>query len=257
MKRPVTLFLDPISPYSYFACHLLSDVAKKHDLIVKCVPVLFAGLLNAHANKGPAEIPAKRRHLFLDCVRNAQLMKLPFQMPPGHPFNPLLALRTMTALGEVGNNNDDNNNNNNNSNSNNSNNSNNNNSNKSIDSQHHHNEKTFHFVKQVVNACWGQGMDITNPSTLLHIANQCDIDGNKLLLSANEDRIKTKLRYNTDHAVQIGVFGVPTLKIDEELFWGSDRMHHVEAYLEGKLAIDMKGFEKMINIPRSSDRKQT
>ncbi len=250
MKRPVTLFLDPISPYSYFACHLLSDLAKKHDLAVKCVPVLFAGLLNAHANKGPAEIPAKRRHLFLDCTRNAQYMKIPFQMPPSYPFNPLLALRAMTALGEKGNNNygnnDDNNNNNNKTST---------NSSSSIDSQHHHNEKTFHFVKQVVNACWGQGMDITSPSPLIHIANQCDIDGEKLLLSANEDSVKSKLRHNTDHAVQIGVFGVPTLKIDEELFWGSDRMHHVEAYLDGRLTIDMAGFEKMINIPRSSDRK--
>jgi 2-hydroxychromene-2-carboxylate isomerase len=227
MKRPVTFFLDPISPYSYFACHLLSDLAKKHQLSVRCVPVLFAGLLSAHANKGPAEIPAKRRHIFLDCTRNAQLMKIPFHMPPSHPFNPLLALRTMTALIEG-----------------------------ESDSQHHHNEKQFHFVKHVVNACWGQGMDITNASNLIHIANQCGLDGEKLLLTANEDRVKSKLRYNTDHAVELGIFGVPTVKIDEELFWGSDRMHHVEAYLEGKLQVDLAAFDKMINIPRSADRKE-
>lgn len=221
MKRPVTLFLDPISPYTYFASHLLSDLAKKHNLAVKCVPVLFAGLLTAHSNKGPAEIPAKRRHVFMDCTRNAQLMHLPFKMPPSHPFNPLLALRAMAAM------------------------------------EGHGAEKQFQFVKHVVNSCWGQGVDISNAANLIHIADQCGVDGDKLITqTATQDAVKSKLRYNTEHAVEQGIFGVPTVKVDNELFWGSDRIHHVEAYLEGKLKVDHEAFEKMIAIPRTADRKE-
>ena len=35
---------------------------------------------------------------------------------------------------------------------------------------------------------------------------------------------KERLRANTDRALELGVFGVPTVAIGDELFWGDDRL---------------------------------
>ena len=68
------------------------------DIEIVYRPVLFAGLLKHFGHKGPAEIPAKRRHTYRQWVWQAAHDGIPFRMPPAHPFNPLRALRLALAL---------------------------------------------------------------------------------------------------------------------------------------------------------------
>jgi 2-hydroxychromene-2-carboxylate isomerase len=60
-------------------------------------PVLFAALLDATGQKGPAEIPRKRAYTFKDVVRSAHRLGVAIAPPASHPFNPLLALRVASA----------------------------------------------------------------------------------------------------------------------------------------------------------------
>jgi 2-hydroxychromene-2-carboxylate isomerase len=62
-------------------------------------PVLFAGLLNHWGQKGPAEIPAKRRYTYRWCHWWAEHLGIPFRFPAAHPFNPLPHLRLALAAG--------------------------------------------------------------------------------------------------------------------------------------------------------------
>ena len=62
-------------------------------------PVLFAGLLNHWGQKGPAEIPAKRRWTYRWCTWWAKELGVPFRFPAAHPFNPLPHLRLALACG--------------------------------------------------------------------------------------------------------------------------------------------------------------
>jgi 2-hydroxychromene-2-carboxylate isomerase len=43
-------------------------------------------------------------------------------------------------------------------------------------------------------------------------------------LALHEQAIKDALRSTTDEALALGVFGVPTLTVGGELFWGDDRL---------------------------------
>mgnify|MGYP004458215715 CR=1 FL=1 len=77
-------------------------------------------------------------------------------------------------------------------------------------------------VDTVFEAAFGKGRDLT--------------DGGELGLSAVQDRIasadvKDGLRANTEAAIARGVFGVPTLAIGEDLFWGFDTLELVRDYL--------------------------
>ena len=91
---PLLFYFDFISPYAFLAWTQIRGIAARCEREVEPVPVLFAGLLNAHDQKGPAEIPAKRRYLFKDIARKAHRLGVAsVAPPPAHPFNPLLPLR--------------------------------------------------------------------------------------------------------------------------------------------------------------------
>src|SRR4051795_1024240 len=90
----ITFYFDFISPYAFIAWTQIHAIAERNGCDVDAVPVLFAGLLDAHGTKGPAEVPAKRVYTFRDAYRKAHRLGLPpIRPPPPPPFNPLLALR--------------------------------------------------------------------------------------------------------------------------------------------------------------------
>ena len=47
------------------------------------------------------------------------------------------------------------------------------------------------------------------------------------------DAVKAELKGNTDGAIAAGLFGVPTIAVDDKLFWGVDALPMLRAYLEG------------------------
>ena len=63
------------------------------------------------------------------------------------------------------------------------------------------------------------------------------------------------LIYETNNAIKLGVFGVPTIIINKNLFWGNDQMEHIELLLKGKDPLDLKKLNVHINKPRGIDRK--
>jgi 2-hydroxychromene-2-carboxylate isomerase len=108
----------------------------------------------------------------------------------------------------------------------------------------------------LLNSCWGQGRDISSSEELQSIL--CPLlksNFPQALSTANSIEIKELLRNNTSEAIGAGIFGVPSMVVDEEIFWGSDRVTHLFEYLHGNLQIDRGRFEKMISVPRGSDRK--
>src|SRR5690349_18990053 len=91
----VDWYFDFVSPFSYIALHRLRELSQP----VNYKPVLFAGLLNHWGQKGPAEIPAKRRWTYRWCTWWAKSLDIPFRFPAEHPFNPLHHLRLALACG--------------------------------------------------------------------------------------------------------------------------------------------------------------
>jgi 2-hydroxychromene-2-carboxylate isomerase len=90
-------YFDVLSPYVYLQ---LTDLARiSPDMVIVPKPILLGVLFNHWGGKAPAEIPAKRLHVYRQCVWLARERKIPFLMPPQHPFNPLGVSRLLCALG--------------------------------------------------------------------------------------------------------------------------------------------------------------
>ena len=192
----IEFFFDPVSPYAWLATTQLERIINRtrREVIVK--PILFAGLLNAHGHVGPAEIPAKRDYIFRDVMRRANDYGLEVKGPPNHPFNPLLALRICIAIEDS--------------------------------------SQRFKFSCVLIDAVWSKGVDITDKVTVANLASQCGIDSGWALASSQDPLVKKKLMDETQAAVELGIFGVPTFRIDNQNFWGDDRIDDLIRYNQGQ-----------------------
>jgi len=88
-------YFDFVSPFAYLQSEQLGSLAPA--ITVRYKPVLFAGLLAANGQKGPAEIPAKRAFTYRFCIWQAKRLGIALKFPPEHPFNPLSLLRLAIA----------------------------------------------------------------------------------------------------------------------------------------------------------------
>ena len=206
--RVIEFYFDPVSPYVWLASTQLDRIRKHSNLKIVIKPILFAGLLKANNHKGPAEIPAKRNYTFTDVLRRAASYDLDMQGPPYHPFNPLLALRTSIAIED--------------------------------------DETRFKYSRLLLDAAWVRGKDITQQLTINNIAEICDLDPQWLLSCSQDSKIKQKLVNATEAALELGVFGVPTFRVDDQIFWGEDRIDELIKYLNGH-NIDKDKLENILN----------
>ena len=87
-------YFDFISPFAYLQWPRVRALPG-----VRYRPVLLAGLLNHHGQKGPAELPAKRLFTYRHVQWKAERAGIPLRFPPAHPFNPLPALRLCLHAG--------------------------------------------------------------------------------------------------------------------------------------------------------------
>jgi len=211
----IEFYFDPISPYAWLAARKLDSLQIELDQVIVVKPVLFAGLLKAHGTKGPAEIDAKRKYTFRDVMRIANQFKLPFTGPPNHPFNPLLALRICTAIEK--------------------------------------DRQRQKLALELMQAAWEQGLDISSEAVVDQVLRQCDIDLAWAHEIATHPDTKKALIDATQQAVEHGIFGVPTFKVDNELFWGVDRIDSLIHYVKGN-TIDESKLQNVLSREPSASR---
>jgi len=203
-------YFDFVSPFAYLQSEQLASLAPK--LTVRYKPVLFAGLLGANGQKGPAEIPAKRAFTYRFCIWQAKQLGIAFRFPPEHPFNPLPLLRLAIAC----------------------------------DSSPEAMHRIFRFV-------WRDGRLPDLPiewAELIGKLGMPDADGR---IASPE--VKDELRRNTDEAIARGVFGVPTLAVGSELFWGADATQMAVDYVAAGCRFDDPEFARVAKLPVGAERK--
>lgn len=76
------------------------------------------------------------------------------------------------------------------------------------------------FARAAMRAAFAEGRDLGDPGEVAAVARSVGLDAS----GAGEPEIKAALRAATDAAHAAGVFGVPTVAVGDELFWGDDRL---------------------------------
>lgn len=219
-SAPLTFYFDYISPYAYLGFTQIHAVAERHGREVIALPVLFAALLNHNGHKGPAEIPSKREYVFRDVLRIGARLGERIEPPPSHPFNPLLALRVTLAAAQG--------------------------------------DERRRVIAALYRATWGEGANggpgIMDEAGIRAALAGAGVDADALLAGAVTPQVKTALRDSTTAALEAGVFGVPSVIADGELFWGVESFGHLERFLRGEDPVQAEDLERWRDLPASARR---
>ena len=203
-------YFDFVSPFAYLQSEQLASLAPRISIRYK--PVLFAGLLGAHGQKGPAEIAAKRTFTYRFCLWQARRLAIPLKFPPEHPFNPLPLLRLAVAC----------------------------------DSSPEAVHGIFRFV-------WRDGRLPDLPIEWAELAGALGMPDASARIALPS--VKDELRRNTDEAIARGVFGVPTLALGNELFWGADATQMAAEFAAAGCRFDDPEYARIAGLPIGAARK--
>jgi 2-hydroxychromene-2-carboxylate isomerase len=199
-------YFDYLSSNAYLAWTQVHPLAERFGRAVEPVPVLFAGLLGRYGQLGPAEVPPKAWWMAKNNLRKAAALGVPLNPPVHHPFNPLLALRVSSLpLPDA---------------------------------------DRRRLIDALFRAVWVDGLHVSEPAVVQEIAERLGLPGRRLLADATQPEAKQRLRQQTDDALAAGVFGVPTVIADGELFFGFDDFPWLERFLAGEDPLDPEELAK-------------
>ena len=91
------------------------------------------------------------------------------------------------------------------------------------------------YAEEGYAAAFQRGVDLSIPAHALGAASGAGLDRQAAAAAARDPSVKAALRASTEAAHARGVFGVPTLAIDDELYWGDDRLDTAAAAVADKI----------------------
>ncbi len=91
--------------------------------------------------------------------------------------------------------------------------------------------KDFDLAYYIMNALWVEELDIDDENILSRILKKMDIDSQTILSLAKSEECKNIMQQSTKLAIEKNVFGAPTFIIDDQIYWGQDRLDFVERHL--------------------------
>jgi 2-hydroxychromene-2-carboxylate isomerase len=80
------------------------------------------------------------------------------------------------------------------------------------------------FSRRVYQANFGEDRDIGSPEVIAEILIDLKLDPRSLRAQPSRRRPSRRCANRTELAISLGIFGAPTWRVGEELFWGSDRV---------------------------------
>lgn len=89
--------------------------------------------------------------------------------------------------------------------------------------------REFHYP--AFRARWAEARDISDPELVRGLLAGAGLEADSALERAASDEIRERLDADSRAAAERGVFGVPTLFVGDEMFWGNDRFELVHHYL--------------------------
>lgn len=107
-------------------------------------------------------------------------------------------------------------------------------------------------VRAAFDLVWGQGRDANDADVLAQVALAAGRPG--AVSTIADQRVKDRLRRATEEAVAQGVFGVPSLMIDAEIFWGVDAMAMARSWLDDPDYFRREEMARVSRLPVGTQR---
>lgn len=195
MTRQVDYYFILNSPWSFLANTQLPDILQRTQAQINLRPVRMAAILEAGGGLPLAKRPPQRQAYRLqELARWSRRLQVPLNLHPKFfPVDERLAVGIVLAAQEDG-------------------------------------HDGLELATSFGAAVWVQDRNLADENVLTEVLSAGGLSA--LLVDEGKDaRFDAVLDKNTQEAVAAGVFGVPTFKIGDQLFWGQDRLDFVEEAL--------------------------
>jgi 2-hydroxychromene-2-carboxylate isomerase len=196
MAKPIQFYFDFSSPYGYLAAQRIDEIGAENGRDVDWRPFLLGAVFKTTGSQPLLGIPMKGVYALRDLKRSARLMDIPISIPDNFPFMSVSACRATYWLSE------------------------------------HDPEAGKALARALYRAAFAEGRNIANPQGVADVAADLGHDPDEAIAAMQDQRIKAMLKNKVDAAIGKGVFGVPYFIVDDEPFWGYDRLEDLGVWLE-------------------------
>ncbi|MGB7317189.1 MAG: 2-hydroxychromene-2-carboxylate isomerase [Planktotalea sp.] len=198
----VDFLFDFSSPNAYLAHRLIPGIEARTGVTFTYVPCLLGGIFNATNNKSPMETNAhvenKIKYDWLEFERFLNKHKLTeFSFNPNFPLRTVFLMRAAIVVSNTG--------------------------------------DLRKFVDAGMTLAWEDQINVSDPAIAAAALTEAGFDGAALLEATKDDAIKAQLFDSTNAAVARGAFGMPTFYVEDDIYFGKDRLRDVEEDIMSRL----------------------
>lgn len=199
-RKTIEYIFDFGAPNGYLAWYPLKDIAARTDARLVVTPVFLGGMHKLTGNAPPmvrdAGVKGKVAYAALEFQRFLDRHGMDkFRIHPALPFNSILPQRVLVAAGD--------------------------------EAERHA------IVEALLPAVWERNIDCGDIEVVGRELAGAGLDAERLLAATQDAAVKAELADNTERAVARGAFGIPTYFVDDEMWFGKERLGQLESYLAG------------------------
>lgn len=183
------------SPNAYFCHKVIPQIEARTGASFNYVPCLLGGIFNATGNQAPAmafgKIKGKLNYDRIEIDRFVKKHGLSdYRFNSNFPVITLLLMRGACAA--------------------------------VLDGIHDA------YIEAGMTAMWEKDLKMDDPQVFVQGLNDAGLDGERILARTQDAEVKDLLKANTAAAVDRDVFGIPTVFVGDEMFFGKERLGQIE-----------------------------
>jgi 2-hydroxychromene-2-carboxylate isomerase len=195
--RTVHFYFDFLSPFGYFGSLRIDDLAAAHGFQVEWHPMLLGiSVMKVMGLPPIAELPLKGAYIRHDAARYARRHGIKIGKPAGSPqISPLVPARTVCWLKE------------------------------------HQPEMVKPLASAIYDAHWSRNADYSDVGTVMTMLKELGGDAEGAREGLESGEAAASLREEVDSSIAAGVFGSPTFRVGDELFFGVEKLEVLDDWL--------------------------
>ena len=195
MDKTIEFYWDIGSTNTYFAFHLLRPLAQRYDARISYIPFNLGYVFRHHNYVLAREPAAKLKNRKIDLMRWADRYDLKFRMPDTFPIKTSRILRGALAMRTLG--------------------------------------LEVEYMEDIFARYWEQNdASLVEYDGLASTAAKLGVEAAEFEALAESEAIRQQIIDLTETALAEGIFGAPTMRIGDEVYWGKDRFEFVEDHLK-------------------------
>lgn len=199
MATRIDYYVSLNSPWTHLGAARLEALAARHGAALRVYPVDFSAIFPASGGLPlPKRSPQRQAYRMAELRRWRERLGVPIHLQPKFfPAREALPAHAVIAVRE-----------------------------------NFGDSPAIALAHAILKALWEQERDTGDATTLAELATDVGLDGEAVLRLAEEPRWAEQRAADTRAALERGVFGAPSYVLEDEIFWGQDRLDFLEHALQ-------------------------